>query len=179
MKRQVVGLKWARRLEGRPACIPQGRPRGAKALGIRYEKALGTVIGSRADRGVWFEFEDVHGRGYCQVDFLLDGAGVMPVVLECKHTWTEDGHVELEKLYLPVVSMALGRAVTGLVVTKILVPGCRGVVVCSALHEALRAVGGWNSRVVWHWIGIGATKGRAKVAGRSVVLPSARELGFA
>ena len=42
--REVVGLRWVRRLEERPGCIPKGRPRGAKARGVRFEGAVAEVF---------------------------------------------------------------------------------------------------------------------------------------
>jgi len=148
VKRIIVGLKSARRMESRPPGIPVGRPRGQKAFGIRYEKALAKWAGIPVEnRGVWFEFEDKNGPGCCQVDFLVP-FGAESIVLELKHTWTEDGHVELEKLYLPVVSLALGQPIRGVVVAKRLVPGMHGVF--GSLQEA--AMSGVK-RPVWHWIG--------------------------
>jgi hypothetical protein len=147
MKRIIVGLKWAKRLSAKPSCIPTSRPRGIKAYGARYERDFAKWSGlARSARGVWFEFEDKNGHGYCQVDFLLDSH-----VLELKHTWTEDGHVELEKLYLPVVEAATGRAHKGLVVTKKLVPNMKGIRVYRDFGEALEAKD--RTRSVLLWIG--------------------------
>ena len=154
MKRQVVGLKWAARLVERPGCISIGRARGIKALGVRYEKAFEKWIGpGEATRGVWFEFEDKNGHGYCQVDFLIRGEGEV-FVLELKHTWNEGAHVELEKLYLPVVGEALGQAPLGVVVVKRLVPWMPHVAICEGLDEALAAARR-GRRAVLHWIGGG------------------------
>jgi len=147
VKRQIVGLKTARALETKPGCIPTGRARGVKAYGVRYEKALAGVLPLNSIRGRWYEFEDKNGHGYCQTDFdLLD------CVLECKHTWTEDGHVELEKLYLPVVRLAWGRQAFGIVVVKKLVPGMRKVEICGDLDSAIAAAK-HGHRTVFHWIG--------------------------
>lgn len=170
MKRTIVGLKWARRLEGKPTCIPTGRARGVKAFGIRYEKALAKWVKIPIDcRGVWFEFEDQNGKGYCQVDFLISIAiapslSYIPVVLELKHTWTEEGHIELEKLYLPVVSMALRAPAIGVVVVKKLTVGMGKVRICESLEEVLV---GWNGakRSVWHWIGGVAAKPQSRRTG--------------
>ena len=153
-KRRVEGLRWARALEGRPRGIPLARPRGAKARGLQYERAIAREL-SGARRGVWFEFEDRRGHGYCQVDFLVPVGG-RPVVLEAKYTWTLEGHEELEGLYLPVV-----RGVRGLE------RSC-GLVICKKLTEgtlaSAQAFGDLTSAVEWaergeravlHWIGNG------------------------
>lgn len=148
--RQVSGLRWAKRMEARPGFIPIGRPRGAKAQGIRYEKALGLALGPEARRGVWWEFEDAQGHGYCQTDFLLELAQGS-VILEVKYTWVPEGHQQIEGLYGPVVAAALGKPAVGLVVAKRLVQSNMmvGVVVAGELKQALEFVGK-GQRVCWH-----------------------------
>lgn len=121
MARKITGLKWARRLPHWPSCIPHPRPRGFKALGARYEKAVGQQLGARAERGVWWEFADANGPGLCQTDFIITGQQLL-AVLECKHTWTEEGWEQLQRLYLPVLQLATGMPTIGLLVCKNLVP---------------------------------------------------------
>jgi hypothetical protein len=163
-KRIIVGLKWAKRLEARPNCIPVGRSRGVKALGIRYEKVLAESYGSLR-RGTWYEFEDKNGHGYCQTDFeFYDAERKTCVVLELKHTWTEDGHVELAKLYLPVVRAAgVGTfaQVVGVVVSKKLLGHMPGTVICDSMALAA-SMASTGNRAVWHWMpsGIRASRGR-------------------
>jgi len=149
MSRRIEGLLWARPAQ-RPAGMPFGRPRGAKAQGLRYERLLAQALPS-AKHGQWFEFEDANGRGVCQTDLLL-GRNGRCVVLECKYTWTPDGHQQLERLYLPVVQMALQRPVVGVVAAKKLVMGLP-VQVASDLDEAMR-IAMEGRRVVWHWTGV-------------------------
>jgi hypothetical protein len=150
MKRQIIGLKWAKPC-GRPAAIPIGRPKGRKAAGLRFEKAIGQqLLGAR--RGQWFEFEDRNGHGWCQVDFLLPWAG-RAVVIEAKYTWTEDGHRELEGLYLPVVEQAGFARPIGIVISRNLVPVRGRLAVRSTLGEAVEAAE--DGRVVLHWLGVG------------------------
>ena len=150
MKRQVVELKWARTCE-RPQSIPVGRPRGAKAAGIRFERAIGQqLLGAR--RGQWFEFEDRNGHGWCQVDFLMPWGG-RAVVLEAKYTWTEDGHRELDGLYLPVVESAGWQRPIGIVISRNLIPMNGRAVARSTLSQAVEiAESRW---AVWHWLGVG------------------------
>lgn len=150
MTRIVHGLKWAKALEKRPACIPQGRPRGAKAAGLRYERSLAKAL-PVAKHGQWFEFEDEHGRGYCQVDLMLQLlSGIL--ILEAKYTWTAEGHLQLEQLYIPVVSAAWGLPTRGLVVCKKLVPEMSGVAVAGDLDTALKYIA-CGQRCALHWLG--------------------------
>ena len=64
MTREVRNLRQVRVLTERPECIPQGRPRGAKALGVRYENAIAASVAfAPAKHGVWIEFDDAAGHG--------------------------------------------------------------------------------------------------------------------
>ena len=150
MKRVVVGLKWVREVEGRPKAIPVGRPRGVKAFGPRYEKAIEAELPTW-DRGRWFEFEDANGHGWCQPDFVKIERGRV-IVLELKHTWTEDGQIELNKLYLPVLRTLYGLPTFGIVVAKRLVAHMSQVNVTGDLNHAIRLVEG-HGPVVWHALG--------------------------
>ena len=148
--RNVKHLEWARQC-ARPQCIPVGRPRGAKAQGLRYERLLASRL-PLAKHGQWFEFTDGRlGHGYCQPDFLLMLPEVT-VILECKYTWTVDGHLQIERLYKPVVAEALGKPAVGIVVCKRLEAEMRGVSIVGDLKMAISlAVAG--HRPVFHWLG--------------------------
>lgn len=146
-KRQIVGLKWAKRLAAKPAGIPQGRARGQKAFGVRYEKALSRALGRYAQHGVWFEYEDLNGPGVCQVDMMIPGSNGVWAVLEAKYTWTLRGHLELEQLYCPVVSAALGPC-KGIVVCRNLLPEAIAVPVFGNLISAVECT---RPRVILHW----------------------------
>lgn len=53
--------------------------------------------------GQWFQFKDANGFGFCQTDHLLvTPTGI--IILECKLTQTEKAWVQLDNLYLPVLS---------------------------------------------------------------------------
>lgn len=157
MPRRISGLIWAHAC-ARPSCIPVGRPRGVKASGLRYETALqGQIPGSI--RGQWFQFCDRNGLGYCQTDLLMGWEG-HACVLECKYSWTQEGHDQLEFLYLPVVREAVQRPVLGLQVCRRLVPAVAqaGVQVCSSLEEALHGSAS-GRRTAWHWLAQGQQLG--------------------
>lgn len=100
--RQIVGLQYAAMCL-RPAHIPKARPKGAKAAGLRYEKALAAAI-PRADHGQWFEFRDLNGPGHCQMDLVIEGAKRI-VIIECKLTEVEQGMAQLRDLYFPIAEM--------------------------------------------------------------------------
>jgi hypothetical protein len=87
----------------RPAHIPKSRPRGAKAAGLRYEKALAAAI-PRAEHGQWVEFRDLNGPGHCQMDLVIEGSKRV-VIIECKLTNVEEGRAQIENLYFPVARM--------------------------------------------------------------------------
>lgn len=148
--RIVKGLKWARRLDSKPPFIPNGRPRGAKAQGLRYERKVAKAL-PEAEHGVWFEFEDQEGVSWCQTDFLLRLASGL-VILESKYTWTEEAHQQLDLLYRPVVEKALlVKDTKGIVICKTLIPGCRALI-CRCLDDAILT--GWpGSRTLVHWLG--------------------------
>lgn len=151
--REIKGLEWVRALPGPPG-FAQGikRPRGAKAAGLRYERALAKAL-PEAKHGQWLEFRDALGLGWAQPDLLL----VLPslvVVLECKYSWVAEGHQQVER-YLPLVEKVWGLPARGMVVCKVLREGMPGgVKVTGELPGALGlALGG--ERVVLHWLGMG------------------------
>lgn len=146
MHRIVQGLEWARRGE-RPKGLPTGRARGAKAAGLRYERSLSKVLADW-EHGSWFEFEDSNGLGWCQPDLLTWWVGLgAVVVVEVKYTWVPEAHSQLELLYRPVVELALGAQMIGVVVCRALAARMPGVAVVSSLQEALGA-----KRPVLQWL---------------------------
>lgn len=149
--RHVLGLYEAEKMPEWPAIIPRPRPRGIKALGTRYEKLVAKQL-PYAQHGVWWQYRDSNGRGLCQTDFLLDDPKV-PVILECKHTWTAEGMEQLEELYIPVVSMALGRPAIGIQVCKHLVPWAKSKI-SYCLSQAILEAEGSSSPVTLHWRGL-------------------------
>lgn len=133
--RRIRGLRWAAKAT-RPGHTP-GRASGAKAAGLRYERALAKALPTGWSHGEWFEFEDLNGWGMCQPDFFKVGSAV--VVLEAKYTWTSEASCQLMHLYRPVLEAVFGRPVYGVQVCKRLVPGATGLVRClaSAIEAAL------------------------------------------
>lgn len=156
MVRKIEGLLWAREIQ-RPASIPLGRPRGAKAAGLRYQRLVEQALPEGA-KGCWFEFEDKRGRGVCETDHIIRWGRAL-VVLEVKHSWTLEGHQQLEWLYLPILqhiiaqSRSEARRVVGVQVTKKLkLKMPQEIVLAASLEEAIgMALSGHRS--VWHWLG--------------------------
>lgn len=161
--RRVLRLRQAEQLAGWPTSIPRSRPRGVKALGSRYEKAVAHQLGPEAKRGVWWSFLDANGPGLCQTDFLILG-DIWALILECKHTWTTEGMEQLQDLYMPVVQMALDKKVLGVQVCKHLVPHHTGPVYDTlegAVSAARTGEHTWPKAyeprrlVTLHWRGVG------------------------
>jgi len=155
MSRQVYKLNWAERLNEWPEQIPKPRPRGVKALGRRYENAVALQLGPTAVRGQWWRFRDANGPGLCQTDFIIIGK-VWVAILECKHTFTDEGVEQLEQLYLPVVQMAEDKQAIGIQVCKNLSSHCSGKVY-NTLESAIIAARapGPTRLATLHWRGFG------------------------
>jgi len=137
-------------LAERPGNFPVARPRGAKAEGLRYERAVhGALPG--AIRGQWFRYEDSEGVHYCQTDVLIAGVNRI-LIVECKLTWVEDGANALKYLYVPVCETVYGRHALGLVACRRLpregIPP--GIKICANLDDAVQGTLAGKS-VVLHW----------------------------
>lgn len=133
--RRIEGIRRAKALPEKPACIPASRPRGAKAAGLRFERALAKSL-KGSMHGQWLEFEDRNGFGYCQVDVLFSMLPRFMVVIECKYTLVPGAHSKLVSLYLPVVEEAFGCPVAGVVVVKNLDPRYRRGRIYTNIEEA-------------------------------------------
>lgn len=154
MTRHVSNLIYARRLLQRPAFIPQSRPRGFKALGTRYESLVSRNLPG-SERGLWWEYSDANGLGFCQTDFIVIGRRYV-LIIECKHTWTPTGMEQLQDLYLPVVSLALGLPTIGVQLCKHLVTHTHSTaLICPTLEDAVETAKARNAPTTLHWRGLG------------------------
>lgn len=158
--RRISGLLSARRLDCRPPSIPIGRPRGAKAAGMRYqrlvEKALLAAFpGSGLDVGPWFEFADVNGRGYCQPDILIySPIRDQYIIVEIKLSNFEAAQAQIIDLYAPVIERATRSRPLGLIIMKNLSPVVPAARIFEDFRSALAcAQEDWFP--VWHWLGHG------------------------
>jgi len=138
MHREVQGLLWVRALSERPACIPQGRPRGAKRDGVKFETTLARQAPfASAQKGLWLEFGDASGHGYAQPDFVWNLHGGGPLfVAEAKLTWKLGAYSQLRKLYFPLLRKLTGREVRGVVVCANLTRETPRAEVCDTFTEA-------------------------------------------
>jgi hypothetical protein len=154
--RRIEGLIRAKALVSRPACIPASKPRGAKAAGLRFERALHKSLAGSI-HGQWFEFEDKNGFGYCQTDLILPiqrwkgDEGGLYVVIEAKYTLVPGAHSKLASLYIPVVSQAFGCQACGVVIVKNLDPRYRRGRIYTDIQAAAEAswMTGYPTLIQW------------------------------
>lgn len=145
MPRLVENLKWAQYAARSPWPKPR-RVRGKKAAGLRYERLLGEELARRGlefEHGPWIEFEDSHGRGFAQPDFLVFGEGHW-TLLEAKLSQTPTAFAQLFGLYLPLLCLLHPQVQ--------IVP----VQVCRNLRQGGDVVEdflGANPGATWHWLG--------------------------
>ncbi len=153
--RQLVDLKRATLLPGRPTCIPVGRLRGTKAKGIAFEREVYAALPRSAKHGPWYSFFDANGPGYCQPDIIVVGKEQI-AVFEVKLSNIEEAIKQLSNLYLPVVSKAHGKKAIGIIVVRHLTRVPIALTVCSSVKEAVQfALRGGAQHPVVHWLGHG------------------------
>jgi hypothetical protein len=150
--RVIDGLQGAW-LTGKPANIPNSRPRGTKKLGHQYESNFGKALGevfhpSIVISGQWFRFCDVNGFGYCQTDWIVKLSHEI-LIFECKLTDTEKGRSQITRLYRPVVEKCFGLPSRGIVVTRHLTKETKLELVSDTLKTALSLNS--NSIATLHW----------------------------
>jgi hypothetical protein len=98
-----------------PSAGAAARPFGPESEGLRLERQLHTLTGTRSE---WFRFRDASGLHVCQVDGLLP-AGPFLVLFECKLRWHSYVRGQIFRLLKPVVEAAYpGRQVCPVVVTR-------------------------------------------------------------
>lgn len=99
------------------------RRRGAKAKGIRFERAVRPWLDALFPGAIheqWFEFTDARGYGVCQTDHLAVFDHCV-VVFETKLTQTFQAIKQINGLYRPVVEKVWARPVIGVQICKNLV----------------------------------------------------------
>jgi hypothetical protein len=104
-------IYWARPIN-RPGFIPVARPKGAKAVGLRYERAFAKYLAPMGCiHGQWFEFEDKSGIRYCQTDLIYPISKWLFALMEVKYTLVDRAYDQLLDLYGPVVEAAYNTRV--------------------------------------------------------------------
>lgn len=108
-------ILWARPCP-KPEFIPNSRPKGARATGLRYERRFYDFMRPYGCiHAQWFEYEDQFGVHYCQPDILMPFTKYLMAVIEVKYTLVDKAYDQLYDLYKPVVEAAFNIPV-GLVV---------------------------------------------------------------
>ena len=112
--REAEDIAWAK-LRAVPPSFAGRRTRltGSRAAGVRYEKKIHEEFLQRYPHNYlpspWFEFQDAHGRRWCQPDgMLIDIRQGLCVIVEVKHHHTGEAWWKLQRLYLPVARQILG-----------------------------------------------------------------------
>lgn len=152
MSRVIRGLISAS-LSSRIPHVPQKRRKGAKAAGLRYERALASAL-PFALHGQWFDFFDAGGPGYCQPDFIARFIN-RPLIIEAKMSDVEGGRQQLRYLYEPIVARALGSEPIAVVAVRHLsaLRETEGLYrVCETLRGAILSAEREPKRLaIWHW----------------------------
>lgn len=151
MTRLIRDLQWANCVAKPLGINPKRAPTRPMLAGIRYEAALAAAI-PIADHGVWWQFQDRCGEGFCQTDLVIRGLRA-DLVLEAKYTYTDEAWDQLEGLYLPVVGKALRRPTLGIQVCKRFLSGVGPQVAVANDLPAAIAYAQEGRRTVLHWIG--------------------------
>lgn len=135
----------------RPKSIPNSKPRGVKAKGLSFERAVARALPG-AKHGLWFRFWDANGPGYCSPDFILQSSGMI-FILECKLSNVQEARAQLEELYLPVVALATGLPTRGIVLVKSVWREDRPELITDSLSQACLLA--QTSIPTLHWLGRG------------------------
>lgn len=126
---------------------PAARQRGARALGLRFERKMAQAL-PQATHNPWFIFEDNNGPGYCSPDLIFEAAGVLWCA-ECKLTDWAEADFQLARLYLPVLRHIWRGPVRSLVVVKFLTPLTPAPRRVATLDEALSGADASEPPILW------------------------------
>lgn len=100
------------RLSCRPSFIPKPRPRGVKAAGYRFERAVGALLARyypSVHSGAWFEYQDRASRRVCEIDHYVVFLHYV-LLVECKLSETEAAWEQMN-LYAPILAKHYSRPV--------------------------------------------------------------------
>ena len=152
--RVISNLHWAR--QG-PNPWPKSRSRGAKRQGLLYQTAVCQTL--RLKEGLWWEFEDDQGPGWCSPDGLAMAGGRL-VVVEVKLTQTLEAFRQLRDLYAPVLTLAFGQKPLLVAMCKNRTPEPWPGPSVTTMKEALEASG--LPLLHLPWPKTGATRARSR-----------------
>lgn len=109
----LQNLQRCYRLAKRPSFIPVSRPRGTKALGLRFERRVGALLRRQfheVHSGEWFEFVDAKRQGVCQIDHYIVLHSHI-ILCECKLSEAEAAWPQMKDLYAPILERHYGLPV--------------------------------------------------------------------
>lgn len=133
----------------RPSFIPRAKLKGLPARGIGYERKVGKSlkrIWTHTRSGIWFEYFDANGKGWCQPDHYVVLARQI-LLVECKLSEKDLAWDQMRWLYAPILEMHYKLPVTRVQACKIL-RSRRAIIV--DVREALAQPGG---EFLWHHLG--------------------------
>ena len=107
-------LQHCQPLGSRPNCIPKARARGSAARGLTYERKVGKYLKTlfpNLKSGVWFQYQDGSGPGYCQPDHFVKLPN-QTLLVECKLSEKQSGYSQMLDLYRPILEQTYGLPVT-------------------------------------------------------------------
>ena len=139
----------------KPKFIPAPRRlRGAKRLGIAYERALAKALPA-ATHGQWFEYREGSAPGWCQTDLLLESERRV-VVVEVKLTDVAAARKQLDSLYLPVLRAAFPeKSIHAIVALRHVTNVPEETPIFDRFSEALWAARDSGPAPIFHWLGKG------------------------
>lgn len=113
------------------------RPRGAKGLGVKFEKELAKKL-PLARHGQWFKFMDSNGVGYAQTDILFFSDEAV-FCIEVKLGNVPAGRAQFLELYKPILEHVYERPARGIVVARYVSEDPEPKLIVHSLYDAIRA----------------------------------------
>lgn len=148
--RLIQDLVFAEHVQPPAFATAKRRPRGAKGLGLQYEREFVKQFPTGL-HNPWFKFHDRNGPGLCSMDLLLQTPmGI--VIWECKLTNTIEADMQLTGLYGPIVQHVYRTPVFGAVVQRHLQRSTDLRRVVTTLEEAQAHMAAGQIPIL-HWLG--------------------------
>lgn len=148
LHRQIETLAYCAALKTRPTFIPRNRAKGgSKGAGLAYERKVGRYLGRlfpAVKSGLWFEFLDGNGKGWCQIDHFVRLEDQV-LLVECKLAEREEAWTQMSQLYVPVLERLYKLPVTQ-------VQACKILRTRRAIIEDVRGVVP-GRKYLWHFLG--------------------------
>lgn len=147
----VPPIKYARPSDP-PLWLRFSRSTPRQQEGCRYERLFAeeaAVKWPSALRGQWWQYKDAEGHHWAQTDLWVpEGGGIL---IECKLTWTPAGMRQLEELYVPLVTVSMGRPPLAVLVCHNLARKTPRRAICANWSQ-VEALAPFCTPIL-HWIG--------------------------